>query len=101
MGGAVAAALLLVNRRLGLLACLAAALMALTRVYTAAHYRWDVLAGLAFGASVALLGWLLLRCPLTALTSWLRRQRGLSGFFAERRRSVTVSVPAGDAGSPS
>jgi undecaprenyl-diphosphatase len=98
MGGAVAAGLLLVNRRLGLLACLAAALMAVARVYIAAHYPWDVLAGLAFGASVALLGWLLLRRPLTALTGWLRRQPGFSGFFAERESSVTAAAAAGGTG---
>jgi membrane-associated phospholipid phosphatase len=83
MGGAVAAGLLLINRRLGLFACVAAALLAFARVYIGAHYPWDVLAGLAFGASVTLLGWLLLRHPLTALTSWLRRRTGLKGFFAE------------------
>jgi undecaprenyl-diphosphatase len=83
MGGAVAAGLLLVNRRLGLFACVAAAVLAFARVYIGAHYPWDVLAGLALGASVTLLGWLLLRHPLTASTSWLRRQRGLKGFFAE------------------
>ena len=83
MGGAVAAGLLLVNRRLGLLACLAAALLAFAGVYIGAHYPWDVLGGLAFGASVTLLGWLLLQHPLTLSTTWLRRQPGLKGFFAE------------------
>src|SRR5664279_6288457 len=96
MGGAVAAALLLVNRRLGLLACLAAALMALTRVYTAAHYPWDVLAGLAFGASVTLLGWLQLRHPLTASTSWLRHRPGLKGFFAEPDGCLLYTSDAAD-----
>jgi len=93
MGGAVAAGLLLVNRRLGLFACVAAALLAFARVYIGAHYPWDVLAGLAFGASVTLLGWLLLRHPLTASTSWLRRQPGLKGFFAEEASAHTGGVP--------
>lgn len=83
MGGAVAAGLLLINRRLGLLACLAAALMALARVYIGAHYPRDVLGGLAFGALVALLGWLLIRYPMTAATRWLRRRPGLQAIFAE------------------
>jgi undecaprenyl-diphosphatase len=99
MGGAVAAGLLLVNRRLGLLACLAAALMALTRVYIGAHYPWDVLGGLAFGATVVLVGWLLLRRPLTALSGWLRRKPGFSAFFAERESSA--SALSGGVASPS
>lgn len=99
MGGAVAAGLLLVNRRLGLLAALAAALMAFTRVYIGAHYPWDVLGGLAFGASVAILGWLLLRHTVTALASWLRRQPGLKVFFAEPEGSM--HVPAAPGGVPS
>jgi membrane-associated phospholipid phosphatase len=99
MGGAVAAGLLLVNRGLGLLACLGAALMALTRVYIAAHYPWDVLGGLAFGAGVSLLGWLLLRRPLTALTRWLRRQPGFSSFFAEGDPSAAAPAHGGGGGS--
>jgi membrane-associated phospholipid phosphatase len=83
MGGAVTAGLYLVNRRLGLLAALAAALMAFARVYIGAHYPWDVLAGLALGALVTLAGWLLLRHPLTVLTSWLRREPGLRATFPE------------------
>jgi undecaprenyl-diphosphatase len=71
------------NRRLGLFAYVAAALLAFARVYIGAHYPWDVLAGLAFGASVTLLGWLLLRHPRTASPSWLRHQPGLKELFAE------------------
>jgi membrane-associated phospholipid phosphatase len=84
MAGAVAAGLLLVSRRLGLVAATAAVLMACARVYIAAHYPWDVLAGLAFGAAVATLGWLLLRRPLTALTGWLRSLPGVRAGFREQ-----------------
>jgi undecaprenyl-diphosphatase len=87
MAGAVAAGLLLVRRRLGLVAVAAALLMAFDRVYIAAHYPWDVLAGLVLGAGVSLLGWLVLAGPLTTLTGWLRRQppfRGVFGGRAER-----------------
>jgi undecaprenyl-diphosphatase len=65
MAGACAVGLLLVSRRLGALAAAAALLMAVTRVYVGAHYPLDVVAGLAFGAAVAGLGWLALRRPLT------------------------------------
>ena len=81
MAGAAAAALWLVSRALGWLATIAALVMAFSRVYIAAHYPWDVAAGLAFGALVALLGRLLLRVPLTALTGWLRARPGLRRAF--------------------
>jgi membrane-associated phospholipid phosphatase len=55
MAGAAAAGLLLVHRRLGVLTCVAALLMAFARVYVGAHFPVDVVAGLAVGAVVALL----------------------------------------------
>jgi undecaprenyl-diphosphatase len=65
MAGAVAAGLWLVDRRLGIAASIAALLMAFARVYVAAHYPHDVVAGLAFGAVVVLVGWWLLSRVLT------------------------------------
>lgn len=82
MAGAVATGVFLVSRRLGLFAGAAAMLMAFTRVYVAAHYPWDVVAGLVLGAVVTLAGWLLLRPLLAALAEWLRRQPGLRLVFA-------------------
>ncbi len=81
MAGAVTAGLFLVSRRLGWVALVAALLLAFARVYTAAHYPWDVAGGLVLGAAVTLLGWLLLAVPLTAATTWLRRAPGLRAVF--------------------
>jgi undecaprenyl-diphosphatase len=67
MAGAVAVGLLLVSRRLGVVAAVAAVLMAFARVYVGAHFPVDVLAGLVLGGAVAALGWLLLRRPLELL----------------------------------
>lgn len=61
MAGAVAAGVLLAHRRLGLVAAALAVLMAVTRVYVGAHFPLDVLAGLAVGAVVTLVTYLLLR----------------------------------------
>ena len=47
MAGAVAAGLWFVSRRLGIIAAIAAVVMAFARVYIAAHYPQDVAAGLA------------------------------------------------------
>lgn len=81
MAGAAAAGLWLVSRTLGGIATVAALVLAFARVYIAAHYPWDVIAGLAVGAAVTLLGWALLRGVLTAITAWLRRQPGVRRAF--------------------
>ena len=75
MAGAVAAGLVLLDRRLGLLAVLAALLMGFARVYIAAHYPQDVLAGFAVGAVVALAGYALARRPLAVLVLRLEHTR--------------------------
>ncbi|GAA3792351.1 phosphatase PAP2 family protein [Amycolatopsis tucumanensis] len=69
MAGAVTAGLFLVRRSLGVIAAVAAVVMAFSRVYIAAHYPGDVLAGLVLGAVVSLAGYLVVRRPL----EWLLR----------------------------
>jgi membrane-associated phospholipid phosphatase len=73
MAGAVAVGLFLVSRRLGVVAAVAALLMSFARVYVGAHYPVDVAAGLALGATVVLLGWFVVRRPLTAAITALQR----------------------------
>lgn len=73
MAGAVAAGLMLVSWRLGVVATAAALVMALARVYIAAHYPLDVAVGLVFGAAVSLLGYLVLRALLVRAVLALRR----------------------------
>jgi membrane-associated phospholipid phosphatase len=70
MAGAVAAGLLLVSVRLGLIATAAALLMAFTRVYVGAHYPIDVLAGLAVGATVGTVVCLGATSPVHRLVAW-------------------------------
>jgi membrane-associated phospholipid phosphatase len=102
MAGAAAGGLWLASRLLGAIAGVAALVMAFSRVYIAAHYPWDVLAGLVFGVLVALLGWVLLRAPLTAVTGWLRQQPGLRRTFpvpATHRECLSLPAAAGASAS--
>lgn len=73
MAGAAAMGVLLVNRRLGFITWVLAALMAFTRVYVGAHFLGDVLAGLALGATVSAVGWFLVRRPALALLPKIAR----------------------------
>lgn len=92
MAGAVAAGLLIVSRRLGVIASLFALLIAFARVYIGAHYPWDVVAGLALGAIVAVVGWWALRHPLIALTRWLRGRPGVRLVFAEHQDAARARL---------
>jgi membrane-associated phospholipid phosphatase len=89
MAGAVTAGLWLVSKRLGAVATLAALLMGAARVYIAAHYPHDVLAGFALGAGVVLIGWLLLSRPLTWLVELLGGTPLRAVFSAGRRQVPT------------
>lgn len=89
MAGAVTAGLWLVSRPLGAVAAIAALLMGVARVYIAAHYPHDVLAGLALGAGVVLIGWLLLSRPLTWLVELLGRTPVRPLLYAGRRQVPT------------
>ena len=75
MAGAVVAGLFLVDRRLGWVAAAAAALMAFSRVYIAAHYPLDVAAGLLLGAAVSMAGYFLLRRVLLRLVRAVQDSR--------------------------
>lgn len=94
MAGAVAAGLWLASRRLGVIATVAALAMAFARVYIAAHYPQDVLAGLALGAIIAL------------LVHWASRPiltRALAAAGATRLRpliTARAAAPVGIGGRP-
>ncbi|MBB6629755.1 phosphatase PAP2 family protein [Nocardioides sp. KIGAM211] len=96
MAGAVAAGVLLAHRTLagvGLVAVVAALLMAFTRVYVGAHFPGDVVAGLALGAVVTLIGHVLTKPLLLALV------RRLAGTPLRRLVGIADRRPA-PAGTP-
>ncbi|MEU7143900.1 phosphatase PAP2 family protein [Nocardia sp. NPDC046473] len=68
---AMAAALFLINRRLGILATVAAAIMGLSRVYVGAHYPHDVAAAVVMGVLVGSATALAMRKYATPLTKKL------------------------------
>ena len=75
LAGAAIAGLFLVDKRLGWTATAAGLLLCVDRVYIGAHYPADVLAGLTLGAAVAIIGWIVLRRPLTLLVERLAATR--------------------------
>ncbi len=87
--GAVTAGLFLVNRRLGWVAGVAAAMLAYSRVYIAAHYPLDVAAGLLLGAAVVLVGWILVRRILIRLVDRMRHSGLRPLLVAAPNRSAT------------
>ncbi|MET9292323.1 phosphatase PAP2 family protein [Streptomyces sp. NPDC003077] len=76
IAAAAAVTLLLVHRRLGVLAAVGALLMAASRVWVGAHYPHDVLVGLVLGALVA---WPLTRLARRAAPAVTRLRSGRAG----------------------
>ncbi len=81
---ALAAGLLLVSRRLGLIAAALALLEGFSRVYLGQHYPHDVAAGLVLSTLILLAGWPLVRRPLILLLAVLE---------ATRLRPVLTTAP--------
>lgn len=99
VAGAVAAGLLLYQRRLGLVAAVAAVLLAFARVYIGAHYPQDVAAGLALGAAVVLVSYAVVRIPLTALVVAVSRTP-LRIFLTSGSRPLGPVPSSGRTGAP-
>ncbi|SEA58404.1 MULTISPECIES: phosphatase PAP2 family protein [unclassified Mycobacterium] len=75
IAAAVAAGLWLTNRYLGVVAAVAAVVMAFARVYVGAHYPSDVVAGLVLGVVVSWAGYFLFRPLLRRLLDVIERTR--------------------------
>jgi undecaprenyl-diphosphatase len=73
IAGAFASGLLMLDRRLGLVALLLALLLAFARVYVGVHYPSDVAGGLAIGAAIGTLIVLALRPATAAVAMRLAR----------------------------
>ena len=97
MAGAVTAGLLLVDRRLGVGAGLAALLMAFARVYVGVHYPRDVVAGLLLGAAVVAVGALLVVPPLARLVARLSTGPLAPLLRARHPAGRSAGRPAGEA----
>jgi undecaprenyl-diphosphatase len=71
---AIAIALLLRNRKVGVVALIMAVVLSVARVAAGTHYPGDVLAGAVLGSAVALVFWHpTVRRPLHALADWAGR----------------------------
>jgi undecaprenyl-diphosphatase len=90
MAGAVIAGVFLYNRRLGVIAAVAGVLLCFARVYVGAHYPQDVAGGFVIGAAIVLIGWVIIRIPLTAAVSY---------FSRTPLRVLLTSQPASAAGA--
>jgi membrane-associated phospholipid phosphatase len=74
-------------RQLAYLSTVLAVLLAFARVYVGVHYPGDVVAGLAVGAVIVLIGWLLLGGVLTAFTGAIARHGPLRPMIVARHRT--------------
>jgi undecaprenyl-diphosphatase len=90
MAGAAALGLFFVHRWLGLAAAAAAVAMAFSRVYIAAHYPSDVVAGLMLGVVIGLAGYATTAPILT---------RALDAAGRTRLRPLLLTPPTGTQGS--
>lgn len=101
IAAATAAALLLVDRRLGLLAAVLALLMGASRVWIGVHYPHDVLAGLVVGALVGTLLTLLVRRYAPRAERWRLLNVPLLDGRGDRVAGPTPAAPTGPTGAGS